>query len=83
MTGRDLIMYILENGLENEPVIKDGRVVGFLTVSEAAARMNVGVETVLVWVKQGRLNGYIIGDIMYIPATSESPFSTINKGGLV
>ena len=74
MTGRDLIMYILENGLENEPVIKDGRVVGFLTVSEAAARMNVGVETVLVWVKQGRLNGYIIGDIMYIPATSESPF---------
>ena len=36
MTGRDLIIYILENNLENEPVYKDGRLLGFLTVTEAA-----------------------------------------------
>ena len=39
MTGRELILYILENGLENEPVIKNGTFVGFMTVTQAAEKM--------------------------------------------
>ena len=35
MTGRELILYILSNGLENEPVFKDGKFIGFMTEEEA------------------------------------------------
>lgn len=68
MTCRDLMIYILSNHLEDEPVFKDGRFVGFITACEAAEKFNVGVATIYVWVSQKRLSGIIIGDVMYIPA---------------
>lgn len=74
MTGRDLILYILSNGLENEPIVKDGKLIGFMTVDETAAKMNVGTATVFVWVWQKRLPYISIGDVIYIPANIESPF---------
>ena len=46
MTGRDLIIYILQNNLEDEEIFKDGKFIGFVTLNEAAVRLNVGVETV-------------------------------------
>lgn len=73
MTGRDLIIYILANGLENEPVFENGRLIGYMTEIEAAAKFGVGTETVRVWVNCGRLEGVKIGDIIYIPANSVSP----------
>ena len=40
MTGRDLIIYILENGLEDEPIIQDGMIImknlGYIPLDEAA-----------------------------------------------
>lgn len=71
MTGRDLIMYILSNNLEDEPVFKDGRFIGFITAGEAAAKLHVGIPTIYVWVAQRRLYGIKIGDRMYIPADCE------------
>ena len=68
MTGRDLIVYILSNGLEDEPVFKDGKFIGFLTASEAAEKLNVGVATVGALVVQGQLEGNVFGDDVYIPA---------------
>lgn len=68
MTCRDLIIYILSNKLEDEPIFKDGRFIGFLTAGEAAEKLNVGVSTIWVWVAQGKLNGIRIGDTVYIPA---------------
>lgn len=68
MTCKDLIAYILANDLENEPVFKDGAFVGFITAGEAAVRMNVGLATICVWVAQKRLEGILIGDVLYIPA---------------
>ena len=73
MTGRELILYILENGLENEPVFKDGKFIGFITAGEAAARLNVGVATVYVLVTQRKLDGVIINDTLYIPANFKYP----------
>lgn len=73
MTGRDLIIYILENGLEDEPVYKDGRFMGFVTAAEAAVKMDVGVATIWAWVMQGKLFGLLIGGTMYIPASAERP----------
>lgn len=71
MTGRELIMYILQNNLEDEPVFRDGKFIGFMTAFEAAAKMNVGVATIFVWVAQKRINGVVIGDMLYIPANAE------------
>lgn len=80
MTGRDLIIYILSNGLENEPIVKDGKLIGFMTVEEAATKMNVGVATIRVWIYQRRLDCITLGNVIYIPANSVSPLITINGG---
>lgn len=71
MTGRDLIIYILANGLEDEPVFQNGKFIGFITASEAAKKLNVGVATVYVWAHQKKLDGVIVGDTLYIPANIE------------
>lgn len=71
MTGKDLIIYILENNLENEPVFQQGKFIGFVTAGEVAERLNVGVATVYVWVYQKRLEGMLVGGTLYIPADYE------------
>lgn len=68
MNGRDLIIYILENNLENEPVFKDGKLLGFLTAGEYAVKMNVGIATVLTWVSEGTIPGIRIANTLFIPA---------------
>lgn len=55
MTGRELIIYIMSNGLENEEVIKNGVLVGLIGEDKVAARFGVGVETVRTWVKLGKI----------------------------
>lgn len=62
MTGRDLIIYIMSNHLEDEPVYEDGRFLGFMTVGEAAAQMKVGYATVLALIDQGRLDAIRMPD---------------------
>lgn len=73
MTGRDLIIYILSNGLENEPIVKDGKPIGFMTVDEAAAAMHVGAATIHVWIWQNQLPFVSIGGTIYIPKNVKSP----------
>lgn len=73
MTGRDLIIYILANKLEDELVFRDGRFVGFITVDEAAAKMNVGTATIYAWITQGWLDCVVMGGTIYIPANFKSP----------
>ena len=73
MTGRELIVYILENGLEDDPVFEDGRFIGYISANEAAQKFDVGVATIWVWVAQGKLNGALIGGTMYIPFNAVRP----------
>lgn len=68
MTGRDLILYILSNNLEDEQIFKDGKFIGFLTPSEVAVQMDVGIPTVWAWVMQGRIEGVHVNRSLYIPA---------------
>lgn len=70
MTGRELILYILSNGLEDEEVFKDGKFIGFLTAGEAAEKMNVGIATIYVLVSQKKLDGVLIGDALFVPANA-------------
>lgn len=68
MTGRDLIIYILSNHLEDEPVFQNGNILGFVTIDQAAALLDVGAATVCAWIQQDKLTGIIdIGGVIYIP----------------
>lgn len=77
MTGRDLIIYILENGLEDEPVVKDGKLIGFMRVADVAVAMEVSYPTVLVWVNQGMLDSVHFDNKINIPISSFQ--SLLNK----
>lgn len=79
MTGRDLILYILTNHLEDEPVFKDGRFIGFVTCGDVAMRNNVGLATVHAWICQGRLDSVVVDEGVYIPATYKSPLERRNE----
>ncbi len=73
MTGRELILYILENHLEDEPIYKDGKLLGYMTEVEAAEKFGVGLSTIKVWVNQELLQGILIGATIYIPENSKNP----------
>ena len=68
MNGKDLIIYILSNNLEDEPVFTNGSFVGFLTLEDVSLKMEVGVATVKAWIAQGYLDYIKIGDVYLIPA---------------
>lgn len=84
MTGRELIMYILENHLEDEPVFKHGTFVGYMSDKKFAETLGVGLATVNAWVLLGRVKGSImIGDTIYIPVNYATQIETTmveNKG---
>lgn len=73
MTGRELILYILENGLEDELVFKNGKFIGFVTPEEVAIKSNVGTATVHAWIHQGNLIGEAVKEGIYIPANYKTP----------
>ena len=73
MTGRDLIMYSLENKLEDEPIVKNGAFIGFMTAEEAAAKFNVGVSTIGVYYTLGMLDGININGRLYFLRNAKDP----------
>ena len=73
MTGKDLIIYILQNNLEDEVVIKDGIFIWLMSEEEAAAKFNVGVATVKAWYVCGMLDGTKIGDHLYFLRNVSDP----------
>lgn len=73
MTGRELIIYILQNGLEDKDIFADGTFLDLMTVNEAAAKFEVGVFTVLAWYHNGCIRGISIGDSVYIFKDSKDP----------
>ena len=69
MTGRELIIYILENHLEDEDVLKPGETLEgriFIREDAAAVDCNVGVATIKAWCKQGYLDYYKHHGCIYI-----------------
>lgn len=66
MKGRDLIIYILQNDLEDEEIFKDGKFIGTLTDFEVAVKLGVGVSTVKALFEMQKLPGVKIGETIYI-----------------
>lgn len=74
MTGKDLIVYILTNGLEDEQVIdENGVIIGFMTIEDAAVKYEVGVSTVRVWINDGLIKGIKLAENILIPKTEKRP----------
>ena len=89
ITGKDLVIYILENDLLNEPICTNGKLLGFYTESEAAVAFGVGRATIRIWIERGEFDAILIGDRFFIPKTSKNPLernkdekSTSNTGGV-
>ena len=73
MTGRDLIIYILQNNLEDEVVLKDGFFAGFMDENEAAAKFGVGAFTIMAWYSIGALDGIQVGEKLYFLKNAQDP----------
>ena len=65
MAGKDLIIYILQNNLENEVVIKDRIIIKIMNEEEAAVKFDVGTAQIKAWYTCGMLDGTKIGDHLY------------------
>ena len=83
LTGRDLIIYILENGLENEPVVKDGTPIGFLTIDDVAKRLSFGSAAVRARITLGTIESVTIGGRQYIPANFKIENKSRDKQGKI
>lgn len=82
MTGKELILYILQNNLEDTVVLKDGFFIGFMTVEEAAVKFGVGVETIRAWYYCEMIKGTQIGDSLYFLKDIADPRIKITRNGV-
>lgn len=73
MTGKELIIYILQNNLENEEILKDGRFIGFITEEEAAVKFDVGLGTIRAWYMMGYIKGTMDGDKLFLFSNIKDP----------
>ena len=73
LTAKEWMVYILQNELEDEPLFKDGKPLGFLTISEAAAKFDVGGATIHLWMKDYGLPFVTIGGQIFIPMNAQRP----------
>jgi hypothetical protein len=80
MTGKELILYILQNDLENEVVIDNGIFIGFMTEEEAAVKFGVGVATVRAWYACKMLKGVKTGERIYFLRNVPDPRGSVIYG---
>ena len=73
MTGRELIVYILQNNLEDEVVVQDGIFIWLMDEREAAVKFDVGVAQIKAWYTCGMLEGTKIGDHLYFMRNVSDP----------
>lgn len=73
MTGRELIIYIMQNGLEDKEVFSNGTFLDLMNVREAAAKFEVGTYTIYFWYSKGYIHGVSLGDSVYIFRNTEDP----------
>lgn len=74
MTGREIIMYILENNLENEEFNNSSVFIDYITTGEAAIKFNVGYATIKAWIDEDKIHGAInVDGKIYIPRTTKDP----------
>ena len=82
MTGRDLIVLVMENNLENVDIFDKKFIESIMpTVEKVAVTFNVGVATVDAWLEGGCLDGVELDGQVYILPDSLKKFTEkrVNK----
>lgn len=79
MTGKELIMFILQNDLLDAEFFTNGRIPGLMTVDEAAVKFDTGPITIEAWFTFGGLRGIVIGKKLYIYENSKDPRKPVSK----
>ena len=79
MTGKELILYILQNNLEDTIVLDGCFFVGFMTAEEVAVKFGVGVETVRAWYQCRMIEGTKISDSLYFRKDVADPRIKLSK----
>lgn len=81
MTGKELILYILQNNLEDVNIDEfiTGYFIGFMTLEEAAAKFEVGTQTVKLWHKYGLIKGIEVKDMILVCRDSEDPRQVLRQ----
>lgn len=72
VTGRDLIVYILENRLEDKPIFENNTFIGFVLAEDVAVSLGVGIETVKAMYKLGYVDGVEINGELLIFANEKA-----------
>lgn len=68
MTGKELIVYILSNNLENVKLGPDTlEILGYITKDAFAVKNRAGLSTVDAWILMGRIPFVTIGNKVYVP----------------
>ena len=80
MTGKELIIYILQNDLETVELIKNGKL-SFMDENQAAVKFGVGVASIKAMVKMGAMAGFELGDTTFllIPNPAVHPDDYLNE----
>lgn len=74
MTGRELIIYILENGLEDADIFDKGFSSLFITPEEAAIKWGCGSATVKAMIDMKKVKGVNHLSVYYVLANQPNPF---------
>lgn len=82
MTGRELIIYILENNLEDEPVFEDGKFIGFKTPEEVAVQMGTGSATIIALANMGHIKSEWVEGGIYIPAKGVDQYAPTRRDSI-
>jgi hypothetical protein len=82
MTGKELIIYILQNNLEDKVVLSNGIFTGIMDAEQAAAKFGVGVATVQTWYQLGMIPGFTMGGSLFFMKDVENPLLDKNKRGV-
>lgn len=73
MTGKELMLYILENDLLDEEIIQDCVPIFLMSIEEAAAKFNVGPSTIQAWTLDEKIKYEYINDRVYIYCNATDP----------
>ena len=79
MTGRELIIFILENHLEEVSIFDGDTLPGLMTLDEAAVKWHSGRNPLKALFEMGKISGVIIDEKIYIHKNVENPFSKKGK----
>ena len=74
ITARDLIIYILQNALEDKEVLDDDKKIGFETLYELAEKKDTGVETIFALCKIHDVPTVLINNKVCIPVFAIEQF---------